>query len=150
MKELDIKLDFWLDYELENYLLTYKGIIKVEIDDIRNEIHIVYDNNLIDFKTIKTKILLFLKSLNIPSFIAFDKHSKNKLIKYDIVIKDLCCEYCLKGMIQDLFDTDGIEKVYCNYDNIFHSKKEFIIEVYYDETIISNEDIKKLEIEFNS
>lgn len=64
------------------------------------------------------EILLYLDIVKIPSIISFDKHSKSNIKKDIIVIKDLCCEYCLKGMIDDLLDINGIESAYSDFDYI--------------------------------
>ena len=49
-------------------------------------------------------MFLFLDILKIPSIIAFDKHTRQELRKYLLDNEKIhCCEYCLKGTIEDLF-----------------------------------------------
>ena len=67
--------------------------------------------------------------------------------KTNIIIKDLCCEYCLKSMIEELLLIKGIEKVSTNFDYI--NKKDVILNIKYDKELISKEDIKILEDKFN-
>lgn len=70
---------------------------------MNDEIYVEYYSSVISLKLLKMEILLYLDIGKVPSIIAFDKHDVSNLNKYTIVIKDLCCEYCLKGMIENLF-----------------------------------------------
>lgn len=149
MKELTITFDnVWLDKELKEYLLSQNGIHNVEIDDKSETINIRYNPKLINIKIIILEILAFMNMLKTPSIILFNKHSNNTLIKTNIIIKDLCCEYCLKGMIEELFLINGIEKVNTNFDYI--NKKDVLINIEYDNELITKEDIEMLETKFNS
>jgi len=141
--KLTLKYDCLINSDLKNYLLTIKGIEKVVIDD---DICIEYDSNLISIKMIVINIDLFLKTTNVPSLIAFDKHSKNNLLEQEIILDDLCCEYCLKGSIEDLLLIDGIENVWTNYD--YNKKSDIKVFIKYDNKKISEEKIKKIENEF--
>ena len=93
------------------------------------------------------EVELFLDVVKFPSLIGFDKHSKNKLLDYEMVINDLCCEYCLKINIDILFETEGIESVGTDFDYI--NNKDVKIFIKYDNNKIDIESIKKLENEFN-
>lgn len=149
MKELTITFDnIWLDKELKEYLLILKGIHNVEIDLKNESINIRYNHKQINIKIIKLEILTFMNMLKTPSIILFDKHSNNTLIKTNILIKDLCCEYCLKGMIEELLLINGIEKVDTDFDYI--NKKDVLINIEYDNELITKEDIEMLETKFNS
>lgn len=143
MKELTIKIDDWLNKELEEYLKTLEGVLKVNIAD---DIYLKYDENLITIKRLKLEIISFLKIKN-PIMIGFDKHSSRALETYELIIKDLCCEYCLKENITELLTIDGILQVSTNFDN--HNKQNVVINIKYDEKIITREEIKKLEDKFN-
>lgn len=149
MKELTITFDnVWLDKELKEYLLSQNGIHNVEIDDKSETINIRYNPKLINIKIIILEILAFMNMLKTPSIILFNKHSKKTLLKTTIIIKDLCCEYCLKGMIEELLFINGIEKVDTNFD--YTNKKDVALNIEYDKEIISKEDVTKLENKFNS
>ena len=148
MKVLTLVLDCFGHKELKEYLSSLNGVLEVIINNEDNlEIYIRYDSKLITFKMLKSKIFLFLDISKVPSMIAFDKHPGHKLMKYSIDNEKIhCCEYCLKGTIEDLFETNGIEKVECNYfteDNPCKFK-ESIIEVSYNPDVIDGEDIKRI------
>ena len=100
--KLTLKYDYWVDLELQYYLLTINGINKVNIDIDKDEIYVEYDSSLISIKLILMEIDLFLETTGTPYLIAFNKHNDNYLLDYEIVIKDLCCEYCLKSNIEEL------------------------------------------------
>lgn len=151
MNELTLVIDSWNHKELPEYLLSLKGVLDVQIEDDKNLIvYIKYDSLLTSIKLLKTETLLFLDALNVPSIVGFDKHCKNETKVYELVIKDLCCEYCLKGMIDDLLFTDGIEKANCNIENIDDMIQNGIINIIYDYELISDKKIKEIELKFNS
>lgn len=148
MKELTLKYDeFGIDSDIENYLLTLKGIKNAKFDEDKNEVFIEYDPNLITIKLILMEIDLFINT-NSSSLFGFDKHSNNKLLDYEIIINDLCCEFCLKGNIEDLILIDGIESAKTDY-NYQSNKRNVKISIKYDNNLINIEKIKELEKEFN-
>jgi len=148
MNELTLILSdcAWLEKGLDGYLLSQKGIHEVNINYSNNEIYVKYDSNTV-IEIIKKEILLFISSLDTPSIFAFDKHSKNKLIKKDIIINDLCCEYCLNGIIEDLLSTNGIESAFSDFD--YSNKTDVKITVEYDKNIISEREILDIEKKHN-
>ena len=150
MNELTLKIDYcdFLDKELKEYLISLDGVFESEFDSSKNEIYVKYDANLINLKILKYEILLFLSLLKIPSIIGFNKHTKSKVINYSINIKDLCCEYCLKNMIEELLTINGIESALTNFD--YHNKKDVIITIQYDNKLINEKEITDIEKEFNS
>ena len=130
MSKLTIIIDHWGHKELKDYLSSLKGILEVIIHhENQLEIYIKYDSNLITPKIIKIEILLFLNILKVPSILSFDKHSSTKTLEYKIIKKDVCCEYCFKGAIDDLFEIDGIEKVDSNFseENCYKNQENIII-----------------------
>ncbi len=134
--------------DLAYYLKTLDGVKSVKINNEENEIYVEYASNIISLKLLKMEILLYLDIVKIPSIVAFNKYSKNNIKEYRIVIKDLCCEYCLKGMIDDLLETDGIISAYSDFDYI--NKYNLNIFITYDENIINKKKIVELEEQFNS
>lgn len=156
MKELTIILDSWGHNELEDYLLSLNGILDVtiKIEEVL-EIYIQYDFTLITQKMIKYEILLFLDILKMPSILAFDKRSDVETLEYKILRDDICCEYCLEGAIDDLFEIDGIEKVESNFNKTNYYKKEndkrenIIININYNKDLINIEDMKLIESKLN-
>lgn len=150
MNELTLKIDYcdFIDNELKEYLISLEGVFESEVDSSLNEIYVKYDASLINLEILKYEILAFLSLLKIPSIIGFNKHSKNKVINYSITIKDLCCEYCLMIMIEELLSIKGIESALTNFD--YHNKKDVIITIQYDKNLISEKEIKNIEKKFNS
>lgn len=156
MNELTIVIDHLGDDELKDYLMSLKGILQVIVKkDERLKIYIKYNSDLITLKIIKMEILLFLDIIKIPSIIAFDKHTTVKTSDYEISRCDICCEYCLKGAIEELFEIAGIEKVETNfYKNNYYQKKKderdnVLINIKYNPTLISNHEMEQIELKLN-
>ena len=150
MQKLTLKLDcsdfYWKDLII--YLPSLKGVILVKIDKNNSNIYVEYDSNVISLKVLKYEILYCLNLLKTPSIIGFDKHSRCMISKEEIAIKDLCCEYCLKGMIEDLLEIKGITSAYTDFDYI--NKKDVNIYITYDTNLLSLQQIKKIEISLNN
>ena len=152
MNGLTLVIDGWNDTELKKYLLTLNGILKFDIKNDNNiGIYIKYNPNITSAKIIKMEILLFLDLLKMPSIIGFNKHSKIKLSQYQITLKNLCCEYCLNNMIEELLDLEGIDSAFTNFDfDNCDNYQNIIISIQYNNKVITNKDIKELELKFNS
>lgn len=152
MSELTITIDYWGHKELKDYLSSLKGIYEVIIhNDNQLEIDIKYDSNFITSKIIKMEILLFLDILKVPSILSFDKHATTETLEYQIVKKDICCEYCFKGAIDDLFEIDGIEKVDSNFseENCYQKQEDIIINIRYNPSLITMKEMKQIESNLN-
>ena len=149
MEKLSLKLDCSVlyDEDLNKYLTSLKGVNLVRIDRNNFDIYIEYDSNVISLKILKYEILYCLNLLRIPSIIGFDKHSTCMISKKKIVIKDLCCEYCLKGMMEDLLEIEGIISAYTDFDYI--NKYNVNIFITYDKNIITSDEIKEIERKVN-
>lgn len=150
MDKLTLKIEFsdFLNNDITNYLTSLKGIKLVTIKNDENEIYVEYDSSIISLKLLKMEILLYLDIAKVPSIVAFDKHLKNDTKEENIIIKDLCCEYCLNGMIDDLLEIDGIISAYSDFN--YNNKYDVNIFITYDEKIISKKKILELEEKFNS
>ena len=162
MSEITIIIDNWGHEELKEYLMSLKGILDVEIKNVEHEIksdeqldiYLKYDSSLITPKIIKMEITLFLNITKIPSILSFDKYPKFKTSNYTIIRDDLCCEYCYKGAIEDLFEIEGIETVKGNFNEDYLFKKyeereKIIINIKYDPNLINTEEIKQIELKLN-
>ena len=148
MNELTIRFDnAWVSEPIKEYLSSLKGVLQVDIKSDKEEIYIKYDLNLTSIKILKLEMLTFM-NIGIPSIIAFNKHSKISTTNTTITIKDLCCEYCLKGMIEELLDMDGIESTYSDFN--FNNKDNITINITYDNKLITKEQINNIETKFNS
>lgn len=155
MSELTIVIDDWGHKELKEYLMSLKGILDVEIkNDEQLDIYLKYDSSLITSKIIKMEITLFLNITKIPSLLSFNKYPKFETSNYTIIRDDLCCEYCYKGAIDDLFEIEGIEMVNGNFNEDYLFKKyedreKIIINIKYDPNLISTEEMKQIELKLN-
>ena len=148
MNELTITFDnVWVSEPIKEYLSSLKGVLQVDIKSDKEEIYIKYDLNLTSIKILKLEMLTFM-NIDIPSIIAFNKHSKTDTTKTTITIKDLCCEYCLKGMIEELLDMEGIKSTYSDFN--FNNKDNITINITYDNKLITKEQINNIETKFNS
>lgn len=142
-----LKYDCDLYDDLSLYLLNLKGINNVIVNKKDNIIEILYDFSLISLYIISKEIELFLQIDKIPSLIGFDKCSNSKLEHYYIIIKDLCCEYCLKSNIWELLVIDGVCKVYTDFD--YKCKDNVRINILYDSSLINLKEIIDIEKKFN-
>ena len=125
-------LDDSISEELKEYLLTQEGIIDVSSSDNNNlTILDIKHNEKITPNIIMKYIELFQKNKYSILF-EFDKETSGnyKTIKY--TIEDMCCDYCYRGLVMDLFENDSVKSVKSNYNyNKPAYNIEFIIE--YDE-----------------
>lgn len=145
MNKITIEIDTILDKGLLEYLKTIDGIENCDINE--GKISIVYKDNISLFVIVK-EICLYLDILKIPSILSFDKYLPNNLKEYQILINDLCCEYCLMSDIEELLYINGINSAYSDYD--FKDKNNVVIYITYDSSIISKEELDKLNKKFNS
>ena len=144
--EITLKYDIYLDKELEDYLFSLKGISFVKIDTEKNEINIKYNADLISINIILMEINLFSKNVTYDCLIGFNKHSKNKLLDYEMKISDSCCELCLQDNLLKLLSTNGIDRVETELDYCNINMKLFIK---YDENYIDKDILKEIELNFN-
>ena len=162
MSEITIIIDNWGHEELKEYLMSLKGILDVEIKNVEHEIksdeqldiYLKYYSSLITPKIIKMEITLFLNITKIPSILSFDKYPKFKTSNYTIIRDDLCCEYCYKGAIEDLFEIEGIETVKGNFNEDYLFKKyeereKITINIKYNPNLLKAEDMKQIELKLN-
>ncbi len=135
MDKLTLKIEYsdFLNDDIANYLTSLKGVKLVTIKNDENEIYVEYDSSIISLKILKMEILLYLDIIKVPSIVYFDKHLKNDIKEEHIIIKDLCCEYCLNGMIDDLLEIDGIISAYSDFD--YNNKYDVNIFITYHEKI---------------
>jgi len=147
MKKLTIELDCPpYNKELKDYLLSQEGINNYEYDIDKDILTVTYDSKKTSPKIIKQYIFLFL-DIKIPTILSFSKETNSNYSLYTITIKDLCCEYCLKSTIEDLFDINGIISAKSDFDFINQINVKIFIK--YDENIISKKEILDLEKEIN-
>lgn len=141
--------------ELRQYLMSLNGILDVKIEnDEQLVVYLKYDSNLITPKIIKMEILLFLDIQKFPAILSFDKCPQFKTSNYTIIRDDVCCEYCFKGAIDDLFEIEGIEKVESNFNDDYLIKNynkhnKITINIKYNPKLISKKEMKRIELKLN-
>ena len=121
---MKLVLDDIMFSELKEYLLDQDGIEDVTITN--NELEIKY-NDKTSPKIIMKHINLFQK-YDFSNILSFNKNQyfEVKILKY--LIKDMCCEYCYKGLVGDLFNNEHVNAVSSNYDKSSAFDIEFTIE----------------------
>ena len=141
-------LDDLINKELKEYLLEQDGINNVIVSnkEFLTTLNIDYDKRITP-EIIMKHIELFQKNKYSILF-EFDKGTIGdfRILKY--TIDDICCEYCYKGLIKDLFENEKIKSVKSNFDyNKPNFDIEFIIE--YDENYKEEDLIKYIKEKFN-
>ena len=145
---MEIKLDGIVNPELREFLLSQEGITDVEID---------YDNYFIKLNiklnekttpNIVMKYIELFEKSKYSNLVEFNKNFNNKSKTLKYVIDDMCCEFCYKDLVMELFKNDKIKSVKSNYDfNKSAYNIEFIIE--YDEDYNETELIKYIKEKYN-
>lgn len=158
MEKLTLTLDCEYnvkDGELDTYLEELNGIDKVTVgynEEIFAPIFtITYDRGIITPQIIYLEILAYLNIHKYPILISFDKHSKNEIVKYEIKSK-ICCDFCLKNIIEDLFEIDGIVKADSNYEKYINGERDEgndVVAIYYDQKVINKDLMEKIIKELN-
>jgi len=150
MNKLTLKIEYsdFLYKELNEYLSSLNGVLFSKVDMEKEEIYIEYDSVVISLKILKMEIILYLNLNNIPSIISFDKHYEKGVKEDVIIIGNLCCEHCLKGMIEDLIEYDAIKSAYTDFNYV--DKKNVNIFITYDDKILKLDELNKLKNKFNN
>mgnify|MGYP003302725837 CR=1 FL=1 len=145
---MEIKLDGIVSPELREFLLSQEGITDVEID---------YDNYFIKLNiklnekttpNIVMKYIELFEKSKYSNLVEFNKdfNNKSKTLKYKI--DDMCCEFCYKDLVMELFKNDKIKSVKSNIDfNKPFINIEFTIE--YDENYSEDELIRYIKNIYN-
>ena len=141
-------LDDFISKELKEYLLMQYGIIDVEFNK-KNSLTIldIKHNKKVTSNIIMKYIELFHKNKYSILF-EFDKGTLGnfKVLKY--IIDDMCCDYCYRGLVMDLFENEKIKSVKSNFDYKMPAFNiEFIIE--YDEKYKEKELIEYIKEKYN-
>ena len=129
---MKLVLDDHINDELKEYLLTQDGIENINFNkkDFLTELDIEYNDKTTP-NLIMKYIELFQKK-KYPILFEFDKCtiSNFKILKY--IINDMCCEYCYKNLVMDLYENENIKAVKSNFE---YNKPAFNIEftIEYDE-----------------
>lgn len=108
MKKFEILIDTYKD-KIDEFLLSLDGIKEVHIkeDKWKTDINILYNDKNISIIDIKDKLIEYVDAVNVPSILSFNKFEEKNINK-EIFLGDGCCEYCMKGTIEELLEIDGI------------------------------------------
>lgn len=108
MKKFEILIDTYKD-KIDEFLLRLDGIKNVHIkeDKWKTDINILYNDKNISIIDIKDKLIEYVDAVNVPSILSFNKFEEKNINK-EIFLGDGCCEYCMKGIIEELLEIDGI------------------------------------------
>ncbi len=141
-------LDDVMEEEIIDFLMDLDGVIEVKKDslDYITTLDIKHNNN-ISPKTILKSIYVFQQT-KYPSILGFDKGSEFKSSSLKYTVDDMCCDYCYKGLVQDLFDNDYIKSVKSDFTfGCSMYKVKFDIE--YDTSISEETIIKYIKEQYN-
>lgn len=138
---MKIILDVFFTDELKEYLLSQDGIVEVDLVDLDvfSQININCDKRIAP-QIIINYINLFDNN-EVPKIIEFDKKTESNFQVLKYTIKDMCCEYCYKSLVEKLFLNESVKSVKSNFDfNKPAFNIEFVIE--YDKNYSEKELIK--------
>lgn len=134
----------YLHNELKDYILSLNGVDEVYIDNEENLIiKIIYNKNVISNNILYLELNLFL-NYKTPYLYSFNKYSDSnlKVYEYKFNKEDDLIEYEYFYIIDKLFNSKGVEKIESDYDYSF--MPETLLKIYYDDSVISLEEIKKV------
>lgn len=138
---MKIVIDEICDDGLKEYLLSQDGIVSINITrkDFLSNINIDLKDNvspLIAF----TYINLYLDN-KFPIMISFNKNTNKHLKKLKCIVGDMCCEYCYKNLVEELFNNQFVKSVTSNFK---YDEPAFNIEfdIEYDDNL-NEEDLIK-------
>lgn len=147
---LDDALDNKLGDELKTYLLEQIGITDVNFNvtdkSFITELNIKFNNQTSPI--IIMKYIDLFQKYDYPIILEFDKENDGIYKKLKYMVEDMCCEYCYKGFVKELYENNNIKSVKSNFEfdkpafNI-----EFIIE--YNENCNKQEIIKYIKDKLN-
>lgn len=106
-----------IQYGIEEYLSKQEGIISLRIENIKDKkrFYIEYDSKLTNSQIIYKYITIFNKNKEL--FLeGFDKGIITGVSTCNYVVEDMCCEYCYRGFVGDLFKNDNINSVFSEFE----------------------------------
>lgn len=123
---MKLVLDDGVRDEIQEYLLSQEGIIDVKIGEKNffTLLNIKYNEETTP-NIIMKYIELFQKN-KYSILYEFDKGTTGNFKTLKYVVDDLCCEYCYRNFVMDLYNNKQIKSVKSNYD--YHTMSAFNIE----------------------
>ena len=141
-------LDDNITKELTEYLLTLEGIISVNPSEKNNLTVLDIKHNEKTTPDIIMKYIELFQKNKYSILFEFDKETVGnyKVLKY--TVDDMCCDYCYRGLVMDLYENKNIKSVKSNYEyNRPAYNIEFTIE--YDDNYKEDELIKYIKEKYN-
>ena len=131
-------LDDSISEELKDYLLTQEGIISVAFNrkDFLTVLDIKHNEKTTPY--IIMKYIELFQDNKYSILFEFDKEllGSFKILKY--TVEDMCCEYCYRDLVMDLYEKEKVKSVKSNFDYKMPAFNiEFVIE--YDEKYTEEE-----------
>lgn len=140
--------DDFINKEIKEYLLTQEGIIDVELNENHNltTLDIKYNENITP--NIILKYIELFQNRQYSILFEFDKNTKGNFNILEYVIDDMCCDYCYRRLVTDLFENEHIKSVKSNFNYQMPAYNiKFIIE--YDNDYTEEELIKYIKEKYN-
>ena len=140
--------DDYINKEIKEYLLTQDGIIDVELNEDHNLtiLDIKYNENI--NPNIILKYIELFQNRQYSILFEFDKNTKGNFNVLEYVIDDMCCDYCYRRLVTDLFENEHIKSVKSNFNYQMPAYNiKFIIE--YDNDYTEEELIKYIKEKYN-
>ena len=140
--------DDFINKEIKEYLLTQEGIIDVELNENHNltTLDIKYNENITP--NIILKYIELFQNRQYSILFEFDKNTKGIFNVLEYVIDDMCCDYCYRRLVTDLFENEHIKSVKSNFNYQMPAYNiKFIIE--YDNDYTEEELIKYIKEKYN-
>ena len=124
-------IDDFVSPEIKEYLEGQTGIITVGLEDQSDVTIIDVKYNDRTTSEIILKHIELFQNNNFSTLCGFDKDSNDKLKTLTYKIESICCEYCYKGLIREMFKNPNIKSVKSNFD-FRNSNKSFELYIEYN------------------
>lgn len=150
MQRITFELEYHCYYpinELIEYLKGLDGIdsISFNYDGVCPVIDVKYDDTKINYKMIFYETCAFCEEPYDGSILSFDQHLGKEANMYELNLDGLICDFCYRGVIRELFSTNGIISIVNSYCDFWEKSPEKVrIKLYYDDKIISKEKLVKI------
>ncbi len=139
-------LDDILNDELKEYLLAQEGVIDVDFTakDYITELNIKTGKKISPI--IVYKHIQLFQNNDYSTLLGFDKGYTGNFKNMNYYVEDICCDYCYKGLIEELFENNNIKAVKSNYD-FNRTSSDVNLEIEYNSDYKEKDLVKFLEEE---
>ena len=109
-------LDDLISKKLKDYLLLQDGINNIEISNNNFLTILNIEHNEKITPEIVLKLIELVQENKYPILYEFDKGTKGNFKTLKYTIDDMCCEYCYRGLIMDLFENEKVKSIKSNFN----------------------------------